>query len=131
MIRRPPRSTRTDTLFPYTTLFRSLNFGPPFRILEPGYAIKLFPSQYGTHFGITAAIELHPQVREAEIIESVTLTTSVMHYTDGPRPKNGLDGKFSLQYTAACGLLHDQVTYARFPAERRYRHDMEHLLPPP
>src|SRR3546814_17969353 len=34
MIRRPPRSTRTDTLFPYTTLFRScwmsyeLNFHP-------------------------------------------------------------------------------------------------------
>src|SRR3546814_20150375 len=25
MIRRPPRSTRTDTLFPYTTLFRSKN----------------------------------------------------------------------------------------------------------
>src|SRR3546814_17924228 len=25
MIRRPPRSTRTDTLFPYTTRFRSLN----------------------------------------------------------------------------------------------------------
>src|SRR3546814_20160731 len=28
MIRRPPRSTRTDTLFPYTTLFRSLPFPP-------------------------------------------------------------------------------------------------------
>src|SRR3546814_10356580 len=26
MIRRPPRSTRTDTLFPYTTLFRSFAF---------------------------------------------------------------------------------------------------------
>src|SRR3546814_16803425 len=26
MIRRPPRSTRTDTLFPYTTLFRSFPF---------------------------------------------------------------------------------------------------------
>src|SRR3546814_1057734 len=25
MIRRPPRSTRTDTLFPYTTLFRSVD----------------------------------------------------------------------------------------------------------
>src|SRR3546814_2602220 len=25
MIRRPPRSTRTDTLFPYTTLFRSVS----------------------------------------------------------------------------------------------------------
>src|SRR3546814_3666186 len=28
MIRRPPRSTRTDTLFPYTTLFRSLGTEP-------------------------------------------------------------------------------------------------------
>src|SRR3546814_13284094 len=28
MIRRPPRSTRTDTLFPYTTLFRS-DWAPP------------------------------------------------------------------------------------------------------
>src|SRR3546814_5942094 len=28
MIRRPPRSTRTDTLFPYTTLFRSHVFTP-------------------------------------------------------------------------------------------------------
>src|SRR3546814_20993264 len=28
MIRRPPRSTRTDTLFPYTTLFRSLGLRP-------------------------------------------------------------------------------------------------------
>src|SRR3546814_1295122 len=27
MIRRPPRSTRTDTLFPYTTLFRSSRWG--------------------------------------------------------------------------------------------------------
>src|SRR3546814_7059322 len=26
MLRRPPRSTRTDTLFPYTTLFRSFSF---------------------------------------------------------------------------------------------------------
>src|SRR3546814_14492981 len=32
MIRRPPRSTRTDTLFPYTTLFRSPEYpGPPLR----------------------------------------------------------------------------------------------------
>src|SRR3546814_915855 len=34
MIRRPPRSTRTDTLFPYTTLFRSLPYRPlPYRPL--------------------------------------------------------------------------------------------------
>src|SRR3546814_15945296 len=30
MIRRPPRSTRTDTLFPYTTLFRSPHEQPTF-----------------------------------------------------------------------------------------------------
>src|SRR3546814_5252429 len=29
MIRRPPRSTRTDTLFPYTTLFRSFSAASP------------------------------------------------------------------------------------------------------
>src|SRR3546814_13086528 len=32
MIRRPPRSTRTYTLFPYTTLFRSCQFSGPHRI---------------------------------------------------------------------------------------------------
>src|SRR3546814_13286219 len=35
MIRRPPRSTRTDTLFPYTTLFRSIGTG-----VEPAPAGK-------------------------------------------------------------------------------------------
>src|SRR3546814_4258143 len=44
MIRRPPRSTRTDTLFPYTTLFRSHRhrrgrrplFGHPTLVLHHG-----------------------------------------------------------------------------------------------
>src|SRR3546814_14000748 len=34
MIRRPPRSTRTDTLFPYTTLFRSKHAGVDVEIPE-------------------------------------------------------------------------------------------------
>src|SRR3546814_5018832 len=32
MIRRPPRSTRTDTLFPYTTLFRSMHWSSSPRV---------------------------------------------------------------------------------------------------
>src|SRR3546814_4134459 len=36
MIRLPPRSTRTDTLFPYTTLFRSWVRHPPQRSKTPG-----------------------------------------------------------------------------------------------
>src|SRR3546814_8136111 len=35
MIRRPPRSTRTDTLFPYTTLFRSQQPLDPERLVQP------------------------------------------------------------------------------------------------
>src|SRR3546814_9675263 len=34
MIRRPPRSTRTDTLFPYTTLFRSPGHGRAVHVLQ-------------------------------------------------------------------------------------------------
>src|SRR3546814_19859449 len=34
MIRRPPRSTRTDTLFPYTTLFRSTSLASSIPVVE-------------------------------------------------------------------------------------------------
>src|SRR3546814_9364339 len=37
MIRRPPRSTRTDTLFPYTTLFRSLAWVEQVTRIEGGF----------------------------------------------------------------------------------------------
>src|SRR3546814_18886590 len=40
MIRLPPRSTRTDTLFPYTTLFRSLDRKPVDVATVPGLAIQ-------------------------------------------------------------------------------------------
>src|SRR3546814_7894869 len=45
MIRRPPRSTRTDTLFPYTTLFRSL---------DPGVFIRSMATR-GTLGGLSRA----------------------------------------------------------------------------
>src|SRR3546814_1331238 len=52
MIRRPPRSTRTDTLFPYTTLFRSDEKA----VLKPGpngpvgvVWIDLSKPHYGIH----------------------------------------------------------------------------------
>src|SRR3546814_13774065 len=41
MIRRPPRSTRTDTLFPYTTLFRSLWRRPSSDSERPSKALML------------------------------------------------------------------------------------------
>src|SRR3546814_15329594 len=41
MLRRPPRSTPTDTLFPYTTLFRS--FGGELRLQRLGFERRLAP----------------------------------------------------------------------------------------
>src|SRR3546814_15714600 len=42
MIRRPPRSTRTDTLFPYTTLFRSMVLAGGFDTTQSIYGFTTF-----------------------------------------------------------------------------------------
>src|SRR3546814_17603977 len=56
MIRRPPRSTRTDTLFPYTTLFRSAGFASASR---PGGLRRL--DQPSTDGGeLRAGPAIHP-----------------------------------------------------------------------
>src|SRR3546814_20378761 len=61
MIRRPPRSTRTDTLFPYTTLSRSRDrhrhSGDD---RDPGRRLHLL---YAVAVGPAAAVRLHRQVR--------------------------------------------------------------------
>src|SRR3546814_4532731 len=52
MIRRPPRSTRTDTLFPYTTLFRSsLGVGNILRE-KPMTLIRLSLTDFRNHAGV-------------------------------------------------------------------------------
>src|SRR3546814_17040781 len=45
MLRRPPRSTRTDTLFPYTTLFRSVPF--VLHLRPHGEAVRQFSEGSG------------------------------------------------------------------------------------
>src|SRR3546814_13092921 len=57
MIRRPPRSTRTDTLFPYTTLFRS-QFGND----EP----PPFPFPHGERGRIIGRIGRHPEQKPSQ-----------------------------------------------------------------
>lgn len=101
---------------------------PPFRIVTPGYAIKMFPSQFGTHFGITAALELRPEIPSADSIRRAVLTTPVMPYVNRPRPETGLAGKFSLQYTAASALLDGKVGIRTFTEARLNQPDMQALL---
>src|SRR3546814_14653790 len=66
MIRRPPRSTRTDTLFPYTTLFRSAD--TPLRALSNGV--------YANDAGVYA------RWRQSDHREW-NLSLSTMHFSDG------------------------------------------------
>src|SRR3546814_18136028 len=56
MLRRPPRSTRTDTLFPYTTLFRSLKKW--IDALGDYLSRKVWPEP---KLGPSPVLELHPQ----------------------------------------------------------------------
>ncbi|MFN0025692.1 MAG: MmgE/PrpD family protein, partial [Acidimicrobiales bacterium] len=102
-------------------------FGPPWRAVEPGFALKLYPSQYGTHFGITVARRLHHEIG-ATPITAVRLTTPVMPYVDRPRPARGLEGKFSLQYTACLALLDGMVRRASFTDQSLARPELQALL---
>jgi aconitate decarboxylase len=105
-----------------------LAVGQSYRMIEPGFAIKMFPSQYATHFGITAALELHRQIVDPTTIKAVHITTPVMPYVDRPRPRTGLDGKFSFQYTVTAALLDGAVTVRTFTDTRRFQPEMEVLL---
>lgn len=105
-----------------------LDYGKPYRVVAPGLAIKLFPSQYGTHWAISAGLELHSRITDAAQIRHVRMRSPVMKYIDRPQPVNGLDGKFSLQYTAAAALLDGSVRIDTFSDERRFRADMIDLL---
>ena len=100
------------------------------RALNPGPAWKLFPSQFATHFGITAALSARDAIggSAANQIARVGLRTPAMPYIDRPNPRSGLDGKFSWQYTAAIALLDGKVGPASFRDERRFRDDVVALL---
>ena len=109
-----------------------LAFGAPFRVTEPGYAIKMYPSQFGTHFTITAGLDIHRQLAQQQLdasaIDRAVLTTPSMPYVDRPAPASGLAGKFSWQYTFACAVLDGAVTMGSFEDDRRFAPDMEALL---
>src|SRR3546814_9092734 len=75
MIRRPPRSTRTDTLFPYTTLFRSTkafwHSGEANRLLHGTIAVdcpvRLLHGQRDEVVPWRYAITLAQQLRSADV----------------------------------------------------------------
>lgn len=105
-----------------------LDFGRPFRILDPGYAIKIFPAKFTTHYAITAALMARPQIPASAVIQSIHMDAADVPSSDRPWPRSGLDGKFSLQFTAAAALLDGHVGLSTFTDERLARADMQDLL---
>lgn len=101
----------------------------PLHIVEPGPAYKLYPSQYGTHFVISAARDAHRKLPAGARIRRVRLISPPMPYVDRPEPASGLAGKFSFQYTAAAALLDGTVGVESFTDTRRFAPDMTELLP--
>src|SRR3546814_7111519 len=67
MTRRPPRSTRTDTLFPYTTLFRSRDGNRPDRcaLVQHRHGQDA-PVGYGLHVGLESKVGIFTDVRDVD-----------------------------------------------------------------
>src|SRR3546814_13083056 len=86
MIRRPPRSTRTDTLFPYTTLFRSgRNFAKP-RSVGDRYAMR-----GGEH--------VHARVLGPNLSETIDIAEiDRCNAADKPDEREALDRRLAVKF---------------------------------
>lgn len=111
--------------FDYDTL---LAYGKPFRCVDPGMAIKFYPSKYPTHFVITAALGARKHVPDPGRIKEVRILTPDIDDADRAQPRSGLEGKFSFQYTTSIALLDGHVGIKSFTDERRYAADVVDLL---
>jgi 2-methylcitrate dehydratase PrpD len=107
---------------------RLLGWGKPWRVVDPGLAIKLFPSQFGTHFSISAGLDIHRQIGAGAKVKAVRIVSPLMKYVDRPQPETGLYGKFSLQYAGGAAILDGKVGIDTFTDARRFRADMVDLL---
>src|SRR3546814_19506306 len=102
MIRRPPRSTRTDTLFPYTTLFRS----PVAPLVRVAHArVEGLPLLQRLLLGLRA----HPrQVLDAQLQRVAEVADQLLHLGLGFRRECDLDVQLAhrLADRAVAGLGH-------------------------
>src|SRR3546814_10110501 len=93
MIRRPPRSTRTDTLFPYTTLFRS--YLPGLKQQPPEYLAAFFGTD--SDRPDDPLFSHQPRLRNtaaAKIFYSGDLRATLAGYDATEELASGLPGEF-------------------------------------
>src|SRR3546814_15559849 len=97
MIRRPPRSTRTDTLFPYTTLFRSHGFR---QIEFAGNALHL------PRIERLAAEHNRQRVAAISLVGENVESVEAQRHVDKPRVAGGLLSYFCRRPAAQIGRAH-------------------------
>src|SRR3546814_10200467 len=78
MIRRPPRSTRTDTLFPYTTLFRSSP--ADHHAVRPALFQRQFRIRYGANVAIGDDWQVHGFL---DLADKRPISRSLVHLATG------------------------------------------------
>src|SRR3546814_1588396 len=97
MIRRPPRSTRTDTLFPYTTLFRSLS---QIDILDS----RLPPGSHSTTHDLTYLLGTDQQGRDmlSAILYGVRISITVGVVSRSEEHTSELQSLMRISYAVFC-----------------------------
>lgn len=103
-------------------------YGENFRIVDPGFEIKPYPSNFATHAAVNAGIELHDRIGSIDAVEKIHMRSVYLPYVNRPNPKSGLDGKFSAQYTAVRALMDGTVTLDSFTDAARFDPTVEKLL---
>ena len=121
-----------DTFMPGNNKPELLNegFAAPLRMLDPGIGFKAFPSNGFTQRPIDGALRLRKaHDLKPDQIERVQIVFPRFDYVNRPKPRSGLDGKFSVQYTTLVALLDGEVTVESFTNERLNSPDVQALLP--
>src|SRR3546814_17481318 len=99
MIRRPPRSTRTDTLFPYTTLFRSKR-ALPITLPACGQAISKCLAGLAPHAGLNSRARTGHEC--AQITGKLTGYARIPSDKQNERPASGISHS---EMHTVCGQL--------------------------
>jgi len=110
------------------------NIGKVYSIMKPGLKYKAFPCCNGAHPPICAALLLRekvPMIQRVENIERVIAYVQPWQNTTlvYPRPKTGLQAKFSLQYCLARAIIYGKVTIDDFDDEAIWDEEVQKLIP--
>lgn len=106
--------------------------GAPFAVVDPSLSLKKYPCCYALHRAIDALLQLRSELgMSADTVKRVTcrVAPGAMRPLIHKRPKTGLEAKFSMEYTLACGILDGGFGLDAFGDEGPSRPEIVDLLP--